>query len=307
LSNQNTNSCHSNQEPRRATPPGIHTDRTAIIAILTALLLPAVQQAREAARRTQCRNNLRQIGLALHNYLDAHRVFPPSYCAVPGVTTTVGGQWSVFARILPYVEQANLQNLINWSLAYSTQVNVATTRVPTYLCASEVNDVVRVNPSTGIPRDYPANYVVNFGTWKIYDPTSGSGGDGAFFPNSKLTTAAFRDGTSNTLCASEARAFTPYLRNTSSDPGPLPPARPAEHAHPLHGRRRRVRHRLRLVAGRDTRHARGLRRAPGPQLPRGPRACAADGRVARSVSENIALIVWQALGTRAGGEVVGEF
>src|SRR5688500_4111863 len=81
----------------------------AIIAILVALLLPAVQQAREAARRTECRNNLRQIGLALHNYVDAHRVFPPSYCAVPGVTTTVGGQWSVFARILPYVEQSNLQ------------------------------------------------------------------------------------------------------------------------------------------------------------------------------------------------------
>jgi prepilin-type N-terminal cleavage/methylation domain-containing protein len=198
----------------------------AVIAILIALLLPAVQQAREAARRTECRNNLRQVGLALHNYLDAQRVFPPSYCVVPGVTTTVGGQWSVFARILPYVEQANLQNLINWSVGYSTQVNVATTRVPTYLCASEINDVVRINPSTGVARDYPANYVINFGTWKIYDPTNGSGSDGAFFPNSKLSTAAFTDGTSNTLCASEAKAFTPYVRNTTSDPGPVPPGNP---------------------------------------------------------------------------------
>ncbi|MEX1232552.1 MAG: DUF1559 domain-containing protein [Planctomycetaceae bacterium] len=198
----------------------------AIIAILIALLLPAVQQAREAARRTQCKNNLRQIGLGLHNYLDAFARFPPSYCAVPGMTTTVGGQWSYRARILPYMEQANLQNLINWNLAYSAQLNVAIARVPTFLCPSEVNDMVRVftsGPSSRQPRDYPASYAVNFGTWKIWDPTNGSVGDGAFHPNSKFDTASFTDGTSNTLCAAEVKAFTPYVRNTSADPGPIPP------------------------------------------------------------------------------------
>ena len=194
----------------------------AIIAILTALLLPAVQQAREAARRTACKNNLKQIGLAVHNYLAAVKRFPPSYCAVPGVTTTVGGQWSIHARVLPYLEQANLQNLINWNLAYSTQLNVAITRVPTYLCPSEINDVVRVT-SSGTPRDYPACYAFNMGTWKVWDPNNGSIGDGSFHPNSGFTTAHFRDGTSNTLMAAEVRAYTPYLRNTNQDPGPTPP------------------------------------------------------------------------------------
>ncbi|MGQ0633137.1 MAG: DUF1559 family PulG-like putative transporter [Planctomycetaceae bacterium] len=195
----------------------------AIIAVLTSLLLPAVQQAREAARRTQCKNNLKQIGLALHNYLDSYTRFPPSYCVVPGVTTTVGGQWSFRARILPFLEQANLQGLVNWNLAYSAQLNVATTRVPTFLCPSEVNDIMRVNPSTGIARDYPANYAANFGTWKIWDPTNGTAGDGAFHPNSRYSTAEFTDGTSNTLCAAEVKAYTPYIRNTTVDPGPAIP------------------------------------------------------------------------------------
>lgn len=195
----------------------------AIIGTLVGLLLPAVQAARESARRMQCQNNLKQIGLAMHLYMDAHRRLPMSYTARQGTTATVGGQWSTLARILPLVEQSNLQSLINWNLPYATQVNVATTRIPLYLCPSEVNDIVRVNPATGIPRDYPANYVVNFGTWKVYNPIDGSGGDGAFHPNSNFTAAHFLDGLSNTLCASESKAYTPYVRN-SSDPGPAPPS-----------------------------------------------------------------------------------
>ena len=195
----------------------------AIIGILIGLLLPAVQSVREAARRTSCLNNLRQVLLALHNYESARRAFPPSYRVEQGVATPVSGQWSVLSRLLPYVEQGNLQDLVNFNLPYSSQVNVATTRIPTFLCPSEPNDVVRVNPATGVARDYPANYVANFGTWKIYDPSSFTGSDGVFFPNSRITHGGITDGTSNTLGVSEARAYTPYLRNTTSDPGPVPP------------------------------------------------------------------------------------
>src|SRR5579863_5328101 len=91
----------------------------AIIAILVSLLLPAVQQAREAARRVGCRNNLKQIGLALHNYHETHSAFPPGYiAAVPysdGATDTTPG-WGWAAFILPQIDQANLRSLANFNL-----------------------------------------------------------------------------------------------------------------------------------------------------------------------------------------------
>ena len=264
------------------------------------------------------------------------------------MTTTVGGQWSVFARILPYLEQANLQNLIDWNLAYSTQVNVATTRVAPYLCPSDPNDMLRVNPSTGVGRDYPANYVVNFGTWLIYNPVTGQGGDGAFFPNSGLSTAAFLDGTSNTLCASEAKAYTPYLRNTSTDPGPTPPTRPdfaaalagdgccigpnvqqnTGHTEWADGLCQQsgftttftpntripytvggAEHDIDFVSWREGTHATRISYAalPARSYHEGiVHVLLMDGS-ARSVSENISLTVWRALGTRGGSEIVGEF
>jgi len=92
----------------------------AIIAILVGLLLPAVQSSREAARRAQCTNNLRQIGLAMHNYVSANDALPP--VCIDQAWTGAGKQipqphqnWSQHARLLPYVEQGPLYNAINWS------------------------------------------------------------------------------------------------------------------------------------------------------------------------------------------------
>jgi prepilin-type N-terminal cleavage/methylation domain-containing protein len=78
----------------------------AIIAVLIALLLPAVQSAREAARRTQCKNNLKQLGLALHNYESSNKMFP--------MAGTRDADFSVQARLLPYVEQTNIHNLLDY-------------------------------------------------------------------------------------------------------------------------------------------------------------------------------------------------
>ena len=194
----------------------------AIIGILIGMLLPAVQAVREAARRTSCLNNMRQISLALMNYESGLQRFPKSYAAEEGVDTPVEDQWSFRARILPYMEQANLHNLVDFSVPYNTQLDVASTRVAPLMCASEVNDVVRTN-AEGVERDYPANYAANMGTWKIWDPNDGSVGDGVFHVNAKFTTANLLDGTSNTMMLAEVKAYTPYLRNTSQDPGPVPP------------------------------------------------------------------------------------
>lgn len=114
-----------------------------IIAILIALLLPAVQQAREAARRTQCKNNLKQIGLALHNYHDVARAFPPGWIAVDDTGSpsahegTSGVGWA--AMILPYLEQGNIYSQFNASLPLTDPANAAFLRnqIPGYKCPSD--------------------------------------------------------------------------------------------------------------------------------------------------------------------------
>lgn len=184
----------------------------AIIGILVGLLLPAVQAAREAARRMSCSNNLKQMGLALHNYHDTFRRFPPGGFYEQGMQSD---SWSVQARILPQLEQGNLQSLIDWGRSYGLQGNVARTRVSTYVCPSEVNDHLRPSPKSHDAdfAYYPLNYAANFGEWFIFNPIANLGGSGVFLPNGRLGMGSVVDGTSNTLAFAEVKAFNPYLRD----------------------------------------------------------------------------------------------
>ncbi len=189
----------------------------AIIAILIGLLLPAVQQVRGAAARLKCQNNIHQLAIAVHNYEVATGAYPPSMTApVGGTFGTNNGSWSVHGRILEYIEQGNAGAQVNLNVGYDVAPNsttgVALLRIPVFICPSEVNDTVRLK--SGSPFVYPQTYGFNFGTWNVWNPTTGAGGDGAFFPNARLNgPTAISDGTSNTLMCAEVKAFTPYARN----------------------------------------------------------------------------------------------
>jgi prepilin-type N-terminal cleavage/methylation domain-containing protein len=188
----------------------------AIIGVLVALLLPAVQAAREAGRRSQCSNNLKQIGLATQNHHDTVRALPALQYPI-GAT---GDSWSVHARLLPFLEQANLQNLIDFNLSYAAQPTVTVTRVPTYVCPSEVRDQPRLDST---PPHYPLTYGANMGTWMVFEPAIQRSGDGAFPVNRKATLAAITDGLSNTIAFAEVKAYQPYLRDGGNPNGPGAP------------------------------------------------------------------------------------
>ncbi|MCI0332979.1 MAG: DUF1559 domain-containing protein [Planctomycetes bacterium] len=199
----------------------------AIIGVLVALLLPAIQAAREAARRTSCQNNLRQIAIAVQNYQTARGHYPPSAIFAPGTAIATNNQsWSIHGRILPYLEEESAFLRVDLDVAWDKQLGtgVPTARIATYLCPSEVNDTVRVDGG-GQALIYPHTYGFNFGTWKVWSPVTDTGGDGSFYVNSRLRPAHFTDGLSHTLCVAEVKAFTSYFRNTS-DPGPTVPESP---------------------------------------------------------------------------------
>jgi type II secretory pathway pseudopilin PulG len=174
----------------------------AIIGVLIAILLPAVQAARESAKRMQCSNNLRQIGIACHNFVDTYGTLPPG----SDERATTNHNYSAFYFMLAYMEQEALYNNINANYETQNCYDNAACRVSIkqFLCPSEKNYNEPVDGGWVV-----SNYVVSTGDYCCYETynatwaTESSFSRGAFQPNKKTALSAITDGTSNTLLASE--------------------------------------------------------------------------------------------------------
>ncbi len=226
----------------------------AIIAILIALLVPAVQKVREAAARLQCQNNLKQLALGLHNYHDVYKKFPPGGQAAvlpqpnpPGNTATiVGTSWIVFT--LPYIEQGALYKLYDFTKAYNdaaNATNVGENLVPIIYCPSGPDPNRYLDPNTNMTKNRsthyygvmgpsdaasPANYTIGGTTFSAV--VGGPGGNGAYSTHgilshyqdttgSVMTKRQIRltdvtDGTSNTLLIGE-RSMVPPAGSSTND------------------------------------------------------------------------------------------
>ena len=198
----------------------------AVIAVLVAILLPAVQQAREAARRTQCKNNLKQLGLAVANYESTYGTLPPSAAVDLSVSATGNNtSWSVHGRILPFLEEANLYDQVDLSLAWDFHPVISGLKIETFSCPTDPKADQARTFTDNRPTLYPTTYGFNFGTYFVYDPATGRGGDGLFAPNRSLRMRDVPDGSSNTLLAAEVKAWQEYTRN-AGPPTTQPPGTP---------------------------------------------------------------------------------
>ena len=302
----------------------------AIIAVLISLLLPAVQSAREAARRAQCTNNLKQLGLALHGYHDTNGVFPPGYLILPGgnalmgtpdpLTRDAGPGWAWGSLILPYLEQGAVHASLNFNLPCWLPANTtgARTSLGVLLCPSvsessrtyDVKDQGGNTLATLSRSHYPANsgrqeawaYAVD--DWSTLS-------DGPIYRNSRTSVASVTDGLSNTIFLGEHSAILSDKTWVGVVPGAIgcPTPRFAFAACDVAATQ------VLVHSGPNPWENPPLVHPPNSRLcklcqmyaehPGGCNVMMGDGSV-RFASANINQLTWQALATRAGGEVISS-
>jgi prepilin-type N-terminal cleavage/methylation domain-containing protein/prepilin-type processing-associated H-X9-DG protein len=298
----------------------------AIIAVLIALLLPAVQKVREAANRTSCANNLKQIALATHNYHDSFKKFPTGGHISDLVGNRPTGGTTLWTQLLPYFEQDNLQN--HWD-NYDNRNNVAGGRNATsaqiirlLLCPSDaledaVGEYTGIGTATWSWGFYAlSSYGGNAGKRAVYTggapPYPRMSRDGIFWLDSKVCFRDIRDGTSNTLLFGERYHFDPEYDRLHA--GLLPVTGPVADwgrwgwtAGPgimanvtLHSA---ALINYQMPLGGNFSNLEDRLAAFGSGHPRGANFAFADGSV-HFLSENTALSTLKALSTRARGEIV---
>ena len=317
----------------------------AIIGVLIAMLLPAVQAAREAARRMQCTNNLKQLGLASHNHHDSHGRFPagdpqkvcPDY---PGIPARLY-RWSSLAMLTPYLEQSNVYRSLNLEVPLYGH-DGASQNGPGYgVHADNREPVSRVVGLFYCPSDLgrkiddaygPTNYRACWGSgmppWTIYTNTTT---DGVFYEGSATRFADITDGTSNTALYSESMLGPGGSATLTEDNGDLvivslkslpmtvetcsvlgTSADTSRGARWVDGWPRYSGYDHALTPSSKTPDCavvspmRGLWVAARSRHPGGANVLLCDGSV-RFVSAAINADTWHALGSRNGGEVLGEF